>query len=575
MMLQALKEYYDRKAADPDSGIAPLGWERKEIPFLIVISSEGRFVNIEDTRETVGKKKVARKFLVPMGLKRSSGIASNTLWDNVEYATGIVCKGKASRVQEQHKAFVAKLSDFAAIPEVKAVVSYLDNGDEIAKLNGNTDFKEAIESCAFVSFKIVGGAETVAATESFVAAFNESRKVEGGIVARCLVTGSLELPAVLHPAIKGVYGANTTGGNIVSFNFPAACSFGKVQGMNAPVGESIAFAYSTALNTMLRADSRQKLHIGDTTVVFWTAKDDPFEETFATFFAEPLKDDPDRLTESVKALYRSVATGAYVYDTDDTRFYVLGLAPNSARLSVRSWTVGTVAELSTRLRAYFDDLEVVHGPKDMDHLSAWRLLISTAMQGKSENVNPSLAGNFMASALEGSPFSEALLQALLVRIKAERMVSYPRAKLVKGYLCRRFNLTSQERKELVSLNKENKNHGYRLGRLFATLEKIQTDANPGINATVRDRYYAAASSSPLTVFGNLMRMSNHWLSKLESEKPGLAIIRKQLLAEIIGEIAEFPAHLPIADQGFFALGYYHQQQDFFTKKNPVDDEKID
>jgi len=574
MILQALKDYYDRKASDPDSGIAPLGWERKEIPFLIVVDTNGHLVSVEDTREVSGKKKVAKAFLVPMGVKRAMGIVPNLAWDNVEYATGVVCKGKPDRVKEQHRAFVERLSAFAGISSVSSVLALLGSDAEMERLASDPVFKEAAETCAFLTFRIAGATGVISSSVEFSSAYNDSLLLQNSNTARCLVSGMMDVPARLHPAIKGVAGANTTGGNIVSFNFSAACSFAKEQGANAPVGERAAFAYTTALNTLLGKESRQKLRVGDATVIFWAAKADDFEQSFGSFFAEPDKDDPDASVEHIHALYRSAQTGsnAFMTDADDTRIYVLGLAPNAARISVRFWTVGTVAEMAGRFRQYFDDLAVIHAPHEREHLSMFRLLVSTAQQGKSENVNPNLAGNFTRAVLDGAPFPVTLLQAVLVRIKAEHEVGYPRAKLIKGYLCRKLNLPQKERKRLMSLDKENENTGYRLGRLFATLEKIQTDANPGINATVRDRFYAAASSAPVTVFGNLMRMSNHWLSKVESEKPGLAVVRKQLIGEIAAAIAAFPAHLSLADQGFFALGYYHQQQNFYTKKQTAENE---
>ena len=267
-------------------------------------------------------------------------------------------------------------------------------------------------------------------------------------------------------------------------------------------------------------------------------------------------------------MFKSPKTGAAAFSDDTTKFYVLGLAPNAARLAIRFWTVGTVAEMAERFREYFDDLKIAHGPRDRDHLSLFRLLVSTAVLGKSENVTPNLAGNFMRSILEGRPFPETLLPSVLRRIKAEHEVSYPRAKLIKGCLNRkwRFNNPNNERKLTVSLDKENKNTGYRLGRLFAVLEKIQEAANPGLNATIKDRFFASASSAPVTVFGNLMRLSQHHLSKLKKEKFGYAVNLEKLLLEVVDGISVFPAHLSLDDQGQFAIGYYHQRQEFFVKK---------
>ena len=560
MILQALKEYYDRKAADPESGIAPLGWEWKEIPYLIVIRSDGSLVRVEDTQEFVGKKKRAKAFLVPQSVKRSSGVVPNLLWDNVEYATGVVCKGKSDRVSEQHKAFCERLDALAALPSVKSVCEFLASAESKSGLSDEPVWKEAVETCAFVSFRIVDQQEPVFRQKDVVDAVNSMGKVsrDGAAGVRCLVSGNVDVVAKLHPAIKGVQGTNTTGGNIVSFNFPASCSFGKEQGMNAPIGELTAFKYTTALNALLSKESRQKMSVGDATVVFWSEKKTSLEDEFLDLFGESAKDNPDKGVATVERLLSSVKTGAFTRDPDTTRFYVLGLAPNSARISVRFWHSGTVADMERRFADWFENLRIAHGPREKEHLSLWRLLVSIASLGKSENIPPNLAGAVMRSILEDTPCPATLLSSALVRIKAEREVSYPRAKLIKAFLNH-----NKERKLTVSLDKENTNVGYRLGRLFAVLEKIQEEANPGINATIRDKFYASASSTPNAVFGNLMRLKNHHLGKLSQ---GRSIYFEKLLGEVIAEIPSFPAHLSLDEQGDFAIGYYHQRQDFFTKK---------
>lgn len=385
----------------------------------------------------------------------------------------------------------------------------------------------------------------------------------------CLVTGERDEVERLHPAIKGVWGAQTSGANIVSFNQPSFCSYAKEQGANSPVGKNAAFAYTTALNHLLGKDSRQRIQVGDASTVFWSSRETAFEAEVADFFGEPPKDDPDRGTRAVAALFKSVESGALAAKAGDVKFYVLGLAPNSSRIAVRFWIVDTVPNMAERFCRHFEDLKIIHGPRDPETLSLFRLLVSTAAQGKAENIPPNLAGDTMRAILTGLPYPQTLLQAAIRRIRADHDVSYPRAALIKACLNRsmRFNNATYTEEMKVSLDPNNMNVGYRLGRLFATLEKIQSDTNPGINATIRDRFYGAASSTPVTVFGNLLRLANHHLSKLEKEKPGLAVVRKQLLGEVMGGIQDFPAHLALEDQGRFAVGYYHQMQDFFTSKS--------
>ena len=327
MILQALKEYYDRKAADPDSGIAPLGWERKEIPFLIVLGKDGTLVRIEDTREKVGKKKRSKVFLVPQAVKRTVGVSANLLWDNVEYATGVVCKGKPERVAVQHKAFIERLADFAECPSVKPICAFFATFDYRDKLSSFPEWKEAVEECAFVSFIIAGETCPVFNMRDVVDRINSTppsiEEDKGKKI--CLVSGKRDVVAKLHPAIKGVQGTNTTGGNIISFNFPASCSFGKLQGENAPIGERAAFEYTTALNTLLGKDSRQKMSVGDATAVFWSERKTALEDEFIDLFSEPEKDDPNKGVAAVQRLLASVRTGSFSPEDDTTRFYVLGL----------------------------------------------------------------------------------------------------------------------------------------------------------------------------------------------------------------------------------------------------------
>ncbi len=283
------------------------------------------------------------------------------------------------------------------------------------------------------------------------------------------------------------------------------------------------------------------------------------EELFPGLFSEPFKDNPDLGTAAVATLLKAPKTGAGSFEDDDTRFYVLGLAPNAARIAVRFWHVKTVGELAVNIRRHFDDLRIVHAPHEPETLSLFRLLVATAMLGKSENIPPNLGGDVMRSVIEGLPYPQTLLSGAIRRIRAEQEITYPRAAIIKACI----NRQSGKEELKVALDENNTNTAYRLGRLFAVLERIQERANPGINATIRDRYYGAASGTPVTVFSTLLKLKNHHLAKLENK--GEAINYEKLLGQIIDGVIDFPAQLALQDQGRFAIGYYHQRQAFFTK----------
>lgn len=439
------------------------------------------------------------------------------------------------------------------------VRTFLKASDRV-RLEADPLWPEILETNPVMTFRLNGDLELVCQRPA-VRAVLEDAGTEAQEIT-CLIRGEPDGFERLHTAIKGVWGAQTSGANIVSFNKDAFNSFGKEQGANAPVGKRAAFAYTTALNYLLSKESTQRIQVGDASTVFWSEKHTGLEDTFADLFDEPPKDDPAKQTRAIEALFKAPHTGVLSDDGGKTRFYVLGLAPNAARISVRFWQVGTVAEMSARIRQHFVDLEIIHASFEKTYLSLFRLLVSTASQGKSENIPPNLAGELMRAILAGLPYPQTLLQAAVRRIRAEREVTYPRAALIKACLNRQARFSPSNEKEIaVALDDSNTNPGYRIGRLFAALEKVQEEAvNPG--ATIRDRFYGAASSTPVTVFANLMKLKNHHLSKLEE---GRKRYFEKLIGQIMSDINDFPAHLSLADQGRFAIGYYHQRQAFFTK----------
>lgn len=574
MILQALKEYYDRKPASEKPGE---GFEKKELPFLIRIKPDGEFVGLEDTREKDGARLRGHIFLLPRSVGRSGSRSYEItflLWDHAGYLLGIP-EGD-SRAEKQHVSWRKSLS---GLPEalkadagVRAIINFYEKNG-LSELKKHPLMGELIKlkSCN-MTFILTGDDEPVPCRpavreyqRSLITGDPGQREEDGGGEAHsgiCLVTGNVGEIAVTH----GKTPINKDTKSLVAFQKNSGYdSYGKEQGHNAPVSKQAEFAYVTGLNMLLKS-KRQKIKVGDASVVFWSKKESKLEENAFFVFSEPYQDDPDSNTEAVRALYQSVWNGSRFYEDDKTRFYVLGLSPNKARIAVRFWHSAAISEIGRRFQMHIDDLAL--GKAGERHpLPIQRLLGAVAVQGDYDNIPPNLAGETMRAILEGLPYPRTLLQAAVRRIRAEREITYPRAALIKATLNRFARYRNPENKEeiKVSLDRDNKNVGYRLGRLFAALEKVQEEANG--NATIRDRFYGAASSTPVTVFGNLMRLKNHHLAKLDN--PGRRVNFEKLLSEIAGELpaSGFPAHLSLDDQGRFAIGYYHQMQDFYPKQS--------
>jgi len=416
---------------------------------------------------------------------------------------------------------------------------------------------------------------------NLVAHYEQQRMLpsEGSSRGICLVSGDVNVPLAPHETvIKGVARAQTSGANIVSFNERAFESYGKRKrcGENSPIGFGASFAYTTALNHLLRLDSPQKLQIGDATTTFWASRENDLENDFAALFDEPSPDDPDSGTRAVAALKAALEQGVEQVFDNHARFFILGIAPNNARLAIRFWHTATVAEIAQRIARHFDDIRIdppTNTQKKPPFLSIGLLLrsISPASSkwpdGDPGGVPPNVAGELMRAIIEGLPYPDTLFHGALRRVRAVG-VTFPRAAILKACLNRK--LTSMEDLIQMSLDPVNANPGYRLGRLFAVLERIQEEAAGGhgkLNATIRDRFYGAASSTPATVFPTLLRLKNHHLSKINN------VGRRRNLESLLGEIIDglpprFEPHLSMDTQGRFAVGYYHQRMHPSTYGKP-------
>ena len=575
MILHALTRYYQRKAAS-DGNVAPEGFENKEIPFVIVLDKTGKFIQLEDTREQQGKKKIGRKFLVPKGLGRAGSKSyevSNILWDHYGYVLAHPKEDDEKSdiwAQNQHKSFIAKVDELKqALPDdvgIQAVSAFLAQADEVAKVRLAEGWQECakIKGCN-LSFRLVDEPVALVCQSKAVQAYLAAAKAEvsdGIQEGICLVTGKKTTIARLHNAVKGV---NAKPSPFTSVNLAAFESYGKQQGFIFPVGEQTMFEYTTALNMLL--DGENRFRIGEVSVVCWSEKPTPLESKVALKINGGGKDNPDAHIDEVKALYKSLHNGKYMEPNGKDKFYLLGLSPNSARIVVRFWHETTVAALSENIARWYDDLQIVRGEKSIypEFMPLMRLLCGLVLDGKAENLPPDLIANVTQSALANRPLPVGLLQIALRRNKAEQKITYGRAALIKAYLNRAIRSGSlKNTKELsMSLDRERNDIGYVLGRLFAVLEKTQSEANPSLNATIGDRYFGSASSTPIAVFGTLMRLSPHHLSKLEYE--GRAVHLKWEIGQILDKCQKFPNHLNLEQQGLFAIGYYHETQFLFTK----------
>ena len=572
MILHALTQYYQRKA-ESDGGVAPEGFENKEIPFIIVIDKQGKFVQFEDTRELKNKKKVARTFLVPKGLGRSGSKSyevSNLLWDHYGYVLAYAGEKGQEQADKQHASFTANVNELKqALPDdagVAAVAAFLASAEEKSKVMQAANWTECakVKGCN-LSFRLVDEAIDLVcqskAVQEYVSQANQvkSDNVQKGI---CLVTGKPAPIARLHNAVKGV---NAKPAPFTSVNLSAFESYGKEQGFIFPVGEQAMFEYTTALNILLAGENR--FRIGDVTAICWSEKSTPLEESLASLINGGGKDNPDEHIDAVKTLYKSLYNGQYQKPDGKEKFYLLGLSPNSARIVVRFWHETTVAALSESIAAWYDDLQMVRGENSPypEYMPLPRLLGNLVLDGKMENLPSDLIAQITDAALNNRVLPVSLLQAALLRNKVEQRITYGRASLLKTYINRAIRVGRlKNMKELtMSLDRNRQDIGYVLGRLFAVLEKTQAEANPGLNATIADRYFGSASSTPIAVFGTLMRLLPHHLNKLEFE--GRAVQLQWEIRQILEHCQKFPNHLNLEQQGLFAIGYYHETQFLFTK----------
>lgn len=579
--LNALIGYYERLRSDPDATpVAEFGFSREKIHFAVVLEADGRLAEspLVDLRERTDRgKTVPTSMLVPDGGGRSgTGMKPFFCWDNTGYALGRDNKGNPKRGDEMFRAFrdlhLAHRVELAQDEGFAALCRFLEAWDP-ARAEALPGWDES--AGGNVVFQVRGREgyvhQSAAVRAAWLSRIADPAGAEPAPTGVSLVSGEEEPIARLHPLIGGVAGANTTGAAIVSFNLPAFSSYGKAQSFNAPVGVDDAFRYTTALNRLL-ADPTRRVRIGDATVVFWSDRPAAAdaEDAFRLYFAEePPAGDPAEHQATVARL-RGFLDAArrgllgHQFKEPDAPFYVLGLSPNASRLNVRYWLTGTVRQFAERLAEHASQLEMIGTNPDDPPPAIRRLVAETAREPK--DIAPQLAGQVARAVLGGLRYPQALFGAVVRRIRVDATMNHRRASILKAFVIRNLG------KEVpVALDRDHPGEAYQLGRLFAALEKTQEDAaDSKLNTTIKDRYFGAAAATPGIVFPRLLQLHQHHMRKLENE--GQRIHREKLIGEICGRVNRFPSHLTLEHQGLFYIGYYHQRQDFFTKRTDTDKE---
>ena len=591
MILQALKGYYDRVAGYEGTKIAPPGYSYQNISFAVILAEDGSVLDVNDLRTTDGKKARPLPLLVPQPPKRSGKKPPPAyLWDKTGYVFGLEASAADKSIPEENQQYRDAFRTYH--------LELLANSDDAGLRHflrfieqwQPAQFKDLRYACdmldANVVFRIDGERSYLhdrPAAQEIWSRANASAATTPGL---CLVTGQILPIARLHASIKGVKDAQIGGASIVSFNQRSFESFGKDQGDNAPVSEVATFAYTTALNDLLRRGGSQNVQIGDATTVFWAIADDPkdaevAESVFAWMNEPPPPDQVDGAENDQlrKEVMERVEKGRPLENSQlrlkaDTRFYILGLSPNAARLSVRFWEATTLGAIGAVFHDHFRDLRIEPRPWGVQLPAIWRLLYEIAPLRKVENIPPNLAGEMMRAVLAGRNYPLTLLSAVIGRIRADRDVNGTRAALIKACLVRpmRRGKTLPREDHLVSLDRDNVHVGYRLGRLFAVIEAAQRAGIGQVNASVRDKFIATASAAPNRVFPLLLRgVQGHLSSAMKKGRAGRAVRLEKEIGQIMDGLnasAPFPSTLKLTDQGHFFVGFYHQQSELFVPQQP-------
>ncbi|MCI6161020.1 MAG: type I-C CRISPR-associated protein Cas8c/Csd1 [Prevotella sp.] len=565
MILKALYDYYQR---DEDS--IPFGYKEQAISFVIVIKADGTFLRIEDYRDDSGKGRVC---IVP-NCDHNNGESPLLFFDNPLYLLDYSNQTDAKKLEKAHNKFLSfikrcqNIAEDSGDKDLKSVCEFYKR-NELENLKKDKLWDDIVKNpLVWLTFRIDGNVELIS-SKKILLKYNESNDEVDG---KCLITG--ENDSIVRLCVPTPIAGTKSSAKLVSFNNDSFCSYGKEQGANATISKNAEFAFSSAFKKLTSKDSKNKFFIGTRTYLFWSSSNNQVskdaEECLYNMFGSTTNDDPNRKIELVRQIFNDIYSGKRP-SSDEDRFYFLGLAPNSARIAVVYWNECSLRDFAGMILRHFDDMEIVDTRKDdkkKPYQGLHQMMGAVTLGGKSTDVQPNLPDATIKSILQGLPYPMSLYQSCIRRIRAEQDVSpygSPcRMAILKAYL----NRKKDNNKNIeVMLDKQNENTGYLCGRLFATLEKIQENANH--IHSIRERYMNAASSTPSTVFATILNLSVHHLEKMSN---GQQIFFEKMKQEIIAKLpaSGFPAHLDLNDQGRFFIGYYHQRQDFYTSKEAKD-----
>lgn len=587
MILQSLVQYYETLERRGET--TKPGWCRAKVSFALELSPEGDLIRVLYLKEEKerGKKTVWEPQLltVPQMIIKTSGIAANFLCDNSSYFLGIDNKGKPERskecfqyAKEKHNQILKETDSMAS----KAVRRYFEKWDPAVAME-NPVLAENLEEILAGANLIFYFAGSYLQEDSAIKAAWEKYRQEtsDGPKGICLVTGQKTKISRIHGTIKGVAGAQTSGAAFVSFNAPAFESYGKEQSFNAPVGNYAVYAYTTALNHLL-GDRKHVTTIGDTTVVYWSEDgEEVCQDVFADVSAPSSANYEvvDGVFKNLEAKKAVNVPGVDKAISTEQRFYILGLSPNAARLAVRFFYQDSFGNILNHIKAHYDRMEIAKSAKDeMQYMGIWRMLMETVNK-KSKEKKPlsNMAGAVYRAVVSGERYPNSMYQAVMGRIRAEQddsdnrtyKITRGRAAIIKAFLLRNTNYGKED--ITVALNEKSENVVYTLGREFAVLEEIQEAANPGLNATIKDRYFNSACATPASVFPILFKLKNSHIKKMRDKKK--EIYYEKILTDLQGRIPladtgvlAYPKRLSLEEQGMFILGYYHQTQKRYEKK---------